>query len=123
MHRGKKEPLDTSKSPQDVAKEHELDWIRNATDCVLDAGLLLKYFSKARSFLQEWLDTNLFTKESNIHIHCHLVTRTELFYITCRDLGVEEAKKFLQKLDLLVITHNEYMLAEIAGRSEGRRGG
>jgi predicted nucleic acid-binding protein len=116
VQRGKKSTLSTSKSPKEAIREPEIASINNATDCVLDAGLLLRYFSKTSSFLQEWLDANLFTKDSSILIHCHIISRTEVYYITCRDIGGEEAKKLLEKLDLLVITHNEYMLAELAGK-------
>lgn len=116
MQRGKKRTFDTSKSPTDAIKEREIVSIKNATDCVLDAGLLLRYFSKTSSFLQEWLDANFFTKDANIMLHCHIISRTEVYYITCRDIGVEEAKKLLEKLDLLVVVHNESMLAEMAGK-------
>ncbi len=88
---------------------------QNVTDCVLDAGVILRYFSKTPSYVQEWLDSHLFNDQQHIQVHCHAISRTEVFYIACRDAGLEVAKELLEKMDRVFMTHNELTLAYTAG--------
>ncbi len=85
------------------------------TDIVLDTGILLTYLSDRETESTKWLEQNLFIETAQIKIHSHEINQTEIFYLTCREQGIDEAKKVIKDLSDYILFHNEPELNEIAG--------
>jgi len=89
--------------------------LHNIDDLVLDAGILIEYFSENQTPLQDWLEDNVFEDSVQIHLHCHDVTRSEIFYIKCRSSGVADAKNHVDELTDFIEFHSESLIPELAG--------
>jgi hypothetical protein len=99
-----------AKSLQEIKEE-----LQGISDVVLDGGLLLEYFDDSNASIQIWMNNTLFFKAGAIQLHAHELARAEVFYITCRNLGIDGAKSRVLKLKDFIDFRTELALTEIAG--------
>ena len=66
---------------------------------VLDTSVLLGYFMNETRDINSLLEEYVFTQESKIILYGHNLIKSGLFYITCREKGMTEAKMVLKKTE------------------------
>ncbi|KKK44990.1 hypothetical protein LCGC14_2460730 [marine sediment metagenome] len=81
---------------------------------ILDTGVLLGYFMNEDLEINFLLEEHVFTQESKIILYGHNLIKTELFYITCREKGITEAKTVLKKIENIMNILSDTWLFEKA---------
>ena len=70
----------------------------NTSNLVLDTSVLLGYFTDEKLEINSLLDEYVFTEESKITLYGHNLIKSKLYYIICREKGIDEAEVILKKL-------------------------
>ena len=84
--------------------------LNETTSLILDTSILLCYFMDEIQEVNSILENYVFTSNSNITLYGHSLIKTELFYITCRLKGNEEAEHLVRKLESIMNTINDNWL-------------
>ena len=71
---------------------------------VLDTSVLLCYFMDEIQEINSILEEYIFKLDSRITLYGHNLIKTELFYITCRLKGINEAENLVKKLESIMNT-------------------
>lgn len=71
---------------------------------ILDTSVLLGYFMNEAQEINKLLETYIFTHESKIILYGHNLIKSELFYITCREKGINEGELVLKKIESVINT-------------------
>ncbi len=70
----------------------------DTSNLVLDTSVLLGYFMDEKREINSLLEGYVFTQESKITLYGHNLIKSELYYIVCREKGIDEAEVILKKL-------------------------
>ncbi len=71
---------------------------------ILDTSVLLGYFMNETREINKLLEEYIFTQESKITLYGHTLIKSELFYIICREKGINEAEIVLEKVESIINT-------------------
>ena len=71
---------------------------------ILDTSVLLGYFMNETREINILLEEYVFTKESKINLYGHNLIKSKLFYIICREKGINEAEMVLEKIESIINT-------------------
>jgi len=74
------------------------------TNLILDTSVLLGYFMNEAREINKLLEEYIFTQESKIMLYGHNLIKSELFYIICREKGINEAEMVLEKIENVINT-------------------
>ena len=90
--------------------------LKETQNVVLDTSVLLCYFMDELQGINSILEEYVFNLDSKIMIYGHNLIKTELFYITCRLKGINEAEKIIKKLDnIMNIISDNWLYKKAAG--------
>ncbi len=78
--------------------------LSETANLILDASILLGYFMNEAGEINKLLEEYVFTQESKIILYGHNLIKSELFYITCREKGINEAEMVLEKIESIINT-------------------
>lgn len=84
-------------------------------ELVLDSSVLIAYFTNERTDIVSLLDTFVFNQDSSLILYNHHVSLTEIYYILCRKINSEEARKILDDFSGVFNIISEKWLLEKAG--------
>ena len=87
---------------------------------ILDTSVLLGYFMNEARDVNNLLDEYVFTQESKIVLYGHNLIKTELFYIICREKGMNEAELVLKKIEGIINTISDTWLFKRAANIKCR---
>ncbi|MFW9875442.1 MAG: PIN domain-containing protein [Candidatus Thorarchaeota archaeon] len=76
--------------------------LSETTKLILDTSVLLGYLMNEDREINALLEAYIFTQESKITLYGHNLIKTELFYITCREKGINEAEMVLEKIESVI---------------------
>ena len=82
----------------------------DTSNLVLDTSVLLGYFMDETREINSLLEEYVFTQESKITLYGHNLIKSELYYITCREKGIDEAEVVLKKLKGIMNTISDTWL-------------
>ena len=71
---------------------------------ILDTSVLLGYFMNEDREINKLLEAYMFTQDSKIILYGHNLIKSELFYIICREKGINEAEMVLEKIESVIST-------------------
>lgn len=74
------------------------------TNLILDTSVLIGYFMNEAREINKLLEDYIFTQESKITLYGHNLIKSELFYIICREKGINEAEMVLEKIENIINT-------------------
>ncbi len=92
----------------------------NTPNLVLDTSVLLGYFISEARDINSLLEEYLFTQESKIVLYGHNLIKSELFYITCREISMTEAEMVLKKTESIMNTIGDTWLFKKAANIKCR---
>lgn len=78
--------------------------LSETANLILDTSILLGYFMNEAGEINKLLEEYVFTQESKIILYGHNLIKSELFYITCRERGMNEAEMVLEKIESIINT-------------------
>lgn len=78
--------------------------LSETANLILDTSILLGYFMNEAGEINKLLEEYVFTQESKIILYGHNLIKSELFYITCRERGINEAEMVLEKIESIINT-------------------
>lgn len=78
--------------------------LSETANLILDTSILLGYFMNEAGEINKLLEEYVFTQESKIILYGHNLIKSELFYITCCDRGMNEAEMVLEKIESIINT-------------------
>ena len=84
--------------------------LAETSSLVLDTSVLLGYFSEEPREINPLLEEYVFTQESKITLYGHNLMKSELYYITCREKGIDEAEVVLEKIEGIMNTISDTWL-------------
>ena len=90
------------------------------SNLVLDTSVLLSYFSDETREINSLLEDYVFTKESKISLYGHNLIKSELYYITCRKKGIDDAEAVIEKMDGVMNTISDTWLFKKAANIKCR---
>ena len=82
----------------------------DTSNLILDTSVLLGYFTDENQEINSLLEEYVFTQESKITLYGHNLIKSELYYITCREKGINEAEVVLEKLKSIMNTISDIWL-------------
>lgn len=82
----------------------------DTSSLVLDTSVLLGYFMDENREINSLLEEYVFTQESKITLYGHNLIKSELYYIACREKGINEAEVVLKKLRSIMNTISDTWL-------------
>jgi hypothetical protein len=74
-------------------------FLREQEDIVLDSGIYIEYFTPKESTIKKLIRETIFTEDSQINLHGHYLLKSEIYYIICRFLGMEESEKIIREIE------------------------
>jgi hypothetical protein len=77
-------------------------FLREQEDIVLDSGIYIEYFTSKESKTKKMLRESIFVGDSKINLHGHYLLKSEIYYIICRFLGMEESEKIMKKIEVFI---------------------
>jgi len=78
--------------------------LSETANLILDTSILLGYFMNEAREINKLLEQYVFTQESKIILYGHNLIKSELYYITCRERGTNEAEMVLEKIESIINT-------------------
>lgn len=93
---------------------NEID-LKDIKNIVLDSGVIIEYFKKGSNNIKKFLRKHFFNENRSIQLHGHYLLKSEIFYITCRSIGIAKAKDIIYKLEKFINYISGKLLFEKAG--------
>ena len=91
-------------------------FIREQEDIVLDSGIYIEYFTTKESQIKDLIRDTIFTEHSNINLHGHYLLKSEIYYIICRFLGMQESENIIKNLEKFINFIGGDFIFNTAGR-------
>lgn len=88
--------------------------LNETKNLILDTSVLLCYFTDEIQEVNSILEQYIFKQDSKITLYGHNLIKTELFYITCRLKGINEAVNLVNKLEKIMNSINDSWIYEKA---------
>ncbi|MHA1293054.1 MAG: PIN domain-containing protein [Promethearchaeota archaeon] len=90
--------------------------LSETNNLILDTSVLIGYFMDEELSIITLLDEYVFNESSTITLYGHNLLKSEIYYISCRKKGTNEAKNILNKVENILNIISESWLLETAGK-------
>jgi predicted nucleic acid-binding protein len=73
--------------------------LKDSPRLVLDTSVYLAYFIDHTADIVPLLDTYVFSEDSPTNLFGHNILKAEIYYVTCRKLGLDKANDIITKME------------------------